>query len=255
MSHPYVSVVMSCFNEENKIHDSIYSIVEQTWDNWELIVVDDGSTDRSIEIVGDIMKRDSRVRLLRNECNMGLAASLNRGIRAAKYDFIARADADDLCLKERLATQVRNMLDNPEIDILGSGAFLCNGDSRTELVLPTTHEELSSLSFLKTMFVHPSVMIRRRFFERIGFYNEALLRAQDKELWIRGLRGGAKYANLAVPLIVYNTDGYIRSWRSIFARISALSYIVNQYDIRFGHFLLVRTFLYSAAIKLRLIQR
>ena len=249
-----VSIILSCFNEVSCIEQCLKSIEEQTFKSWELIVIYDGSTDGSIKIVNKFKCEDERIRLETNLRNIGLAASLNKGIRLAKGDLIARIDADDICLKDRLELQAKFMEEHPDVDVLGTGALLRNDTNATStpLRLPETHEQLAPLPFLKTMFVHPSVMIRRSFFEKVGLYDESLLRAQDKELWIRGLRYGARYANLPTPLVIYNTAGYVRSWRLIWRRTVALAKIVRLHNVKNGKMQVLKLVLVAVATKLHL---
>jgi glycosyltransferase involved in cell wall biosynthesis len=248
---PVISVVMAAYNEELFIAGAIQSIIDQTFPDWELIIVDDGSCDGTVDVVGSFAKHDARITLLRNESNMGLPGSLNKGIKAARGDYIARADADDINLPKRFEKQYLFMQANPKIHVLGTGAFLLDEHGRRSkpIRLPETHEQLRSLNFLKSIFFHPSVMIRKSFFERAGFYDTSYIRTEDKELWLRGLRSGCVYANLAESLIEYRTNGYVRSWRSIIDSTRTSFKMVRKYEIRNGYVFTILLFLLSLSAK------
>ena len=185
---------------------------------------------------------------------MGLPASLNRGIKASRGEYIARTDADDINMLDRFEKQYLFMQANPNIHVLGTGAFLLdeNGRRSKAVHLPATHDQLSSLSFFKTIFFHPSVMIRRCFFDLAGYYSTSYTRAEDKELWLRGLRNGCLYANLPEPLVEYRTHGYVDSWRSIINRTISSFRMVKEYKIRNGYLLTLLSLVLSLSVKFRL---
>jgi len=245
---------MAAFNEEQNIAEALDSVRAQTFVDWELIVVDDGSTDATAEVVRRYAEKDSRIRLIVNETNLQLSASLNKGIGTARADIIARADADDINLPERLAKQYGFLEAHREIDVLGTGAYLldASGGRVNSVSHPLTHDELSALPFLKIQFFHPSVMIRRRFFDKAGLYDPRYPNAEDKEMWLRGLAAGCCYANLAEPLIEYSTDGFVKSWRSIFRHGFSLFRIAREQKVQGGYFHAAILFSYTAAIKMKL---
>ena len=198
---------------------------------------------------------DNRIRLVINETNLGLPASLNKGIKLAKAELIARADADDINLPERLARQYEYMRAHPEIDVLGGSIVLLDGQGNrcaNPLSLPQTHAELERLTFLKTHFHHPTVMIRKRFFTKAGIYDVSFPRAQDKELWLRGLRAGCRYANLPDALVEYNTNGYVRSWKSIYEGTLSMWQITRAYRIKYGSILVLVAFVHSIFVKIHI---
>jgi glycosyltransferase EpsE len=147
---PKVSIVMAAYNEERDIGRAVESILAQTFIDWELIIVDDGSTDATADVVRRYAEKDSRINLVRNVTNLKLPASLNRGIGLAQADLIARADADDTNLPERLSKQYEYMQAHPEIDVLGTAAYLLDeaGDRVKTYSHPLTHAELKTLTFL-----------------------------------------------------------------------------------------------------------
>lgn len=255
MDHKIViSIIMAAHNEELYIDQAIKSIQNQTFQDWELIVVDDGSTDLTHKICAKYQSQDYRIKILTNEVCLGLPKSLNLGIKKAQGDYIARADADDINHPHRLEKQYIHMEQHPQIDVLGTGAWLLDKkDNRTNCVsLPTKHKDIIALPFLKTYFFHPSVIMRRNFFEKAGVYNETFIRVQDQELWLRGIRLGCCYANLTEPLIEYKTDGYVRSFKSILQNTISTIKIGSMYKIRGYKIHTLKLFLYLIMIKFSL---
>ena len=251
--HPKVSVIMAAFNEEDCIENSLKSLINQTYKNWELIIIDDGSSDRTLEIIQRFQDLDDRVFLYSNPQNSGLAQSLNSAVEKTDGDYIARADADDISVPERLEKQVDFMLQNPSIDIAGSAAYLTNNYHQKGISKPAlSHHEISNLPFLKTKVIHPSVIMKNSFFEKFGYYDCNLKRSEDKELWIRAIKNGARFANLEEPLIYYETDGYIRSWKSIINQTKDLYKISNNHKIRHGKTLTLKSLIYLISVKLGL---
>lgn len=252
-SSPAVSIVMAAYNEEQNIGRALESILAQTFTDWELIIIDDGSTDATTDVVRRYADKDSRLNLVCNANNLELSASLNKGIKLARADLIARADADDINLPERLSRQYEYMQAHEEVDVLGTGAYLLDETGRRVNAFshPATHVELKNLPFLKIQFFHPSVMIRKRFFDTAGLYDPNYPNAEDKEMWLRGLSVGCRYANLPEPLIEYSTGGYVKSWRSIRKHALSLLRIARDLKIERGYRLALTLFAYTAAIKLK----
>ena len=119
---PKISVVMPAYNAENYIREAIDSILAQTFRDFEFLIIDDGSTDHTVEIIRSYS--DSRIRLYQNERNMGVAATLNRGLDLARGEYIARMDADDISLPERFAKQAAYMDAHPDVAVCGSNIIL-----------------------------------------------------------------------------------------------------------------------------------
>lgn len=201
-----VTVVMAVYNGVATVASAIDSIRHQTYTDWDFLIVDDGSTDGTSEVLERMASLDPRIAVIRNHANRGLAASLNIGWRQAEGEFIARMDADDVSLPQRFEKQVAFLASHPEVDVLGTakeavdaaGTFLAYG------YRPEWHEEIASRMYRITPLIHPSVMMRRRFLEALGGYDESerVCRAEDSDLWLRGYRR-FRYHNLQEPLIQY----------------------------------------------------
>ncbi|MBF0107880.1 MAG: glycosyltransferase [Magnetococcales bacterium] len=199
---PDLSVLMSVHDGEAFLSDAIASIHRQTWTDFEFILIDDASTDATSRIINAWAARDSRIRPVTNECNLGLTRSLNKGIALARGRWIARLDADDIALPDRLERQ-RSFLDrHPDIGILGSAALVVNpGNDPPETcqINPATHEEICWQLLLVNPFFHSTVMFERAIALRHP-YDETLRFSQDFELWGRLLRV-TRGANLEDPLV------------------------------------------------------
>lgn len=181
---PTVSVIMPVHNSASHVGRAIDSILRQSFRDWELIVVDDASEDASAIIVSSF--KDSRIRLLSNHQNRGIAFSLNRGIRESQGEHIARMDADDISLPHRLAIQIKFLSEHPEVGICGSWVK-CFGMGRSfQVTWPIGKACLRSYMLFDTPFAHPTVCLRRSILEKSGLeYDEQLMAAQDYDLWFR----------------------------------------------------------------------
>jgi glycosyltransferase involved in cell wall biosynthesis len=200
---PSVSVLLPVYNCERYIGDSIASILSQTFVDYEIIIIDDGSTDRSSEIVQAF--QDPRLNFIRQD-NRGLAATLNRGISLARGRYIARQDQDDLSHPDRLALQVAYMESHPRCGLLGTWAQIMEGDTLTERFHrhPVVPSELRYHLLFNNPFVHSSVLLRRSVLEAIGGYSADPARQppEDYELWSRISRQH-DIANLPQVLLNY----------------------------------------------------
>jgi glycosyltransferase involved in cell wall biosynthesis len=197
---------MAVFEDAEYVLDavrSVRSILDQTFVDFELVVVDDCGSDGSIELVEAIA--DSRVSIERNSTNLGLTRSLNVGLGKARGRYLARMDADDIAMPDRLARQVAFLDGHPEIAIVGGACELIDdvGRSRGMRILPPTDLGIRWLMLFGSPFAHPAVMIRRDVLSRHGLeYDPAFRTAQDYDLWVRllALESGA---NLLEPLLKY----------------------------------------------------
>jgi hypothetical protein len=200
-AQPPVTVLMAVFNGEQYIAAAVRSILAQSYEDFELLIVDDGSTDRSAAIVRGI--KDPRIRVLPSERNVGLAASLNRGISEARGEFIARLDADDISSPHRLESQVTFMRANPDVALVGSWYtdITADGSRGAQHQLPTEHLDIRWHLCLYDPFVHSAVLWRRRTVaELIGGYDERLEYSMDYDLW-RRIAARCRVANIPEYLV------------------------------------------------------
>jgi hypothetical protein len=202
-SVPRVSVVMGVRNGERFIRRAIESILGQTLADFEFIIIDDASTDRTGDICREYASSDSRIRLLSNEVNLGLAASLNRGIRESSGMYIARMDADDASRPERLMLQADFLDMNPDIGICGGYICYHKGERSSIKRFYTDHDCLAAQLLFQPCFSHPTVMFRREQVLRLGLlYDESFATTQDYELWTRMI-GLIQGANMPKVLLDY----------------------------------------------------
>ena len=220
---PAVSVLMPVFNGRSHVQHAIDSIRAQTWSDWEMIIIDDASTDRTADIVEAAVTADSRILLVRHDQNRGLAVSLNEAFRRSSGNLIARMDADDRSLEARFEMQVRFLNDQPAVDVLGTSAWNIDpaGKRLDVYRCRLTHEDIAAHIYKENPFIHPSVMFRRRFLEALGGYDESYRRAQDYDLWLRGWRT-FRYQNLAEPLLEYRKPAGM-TWSSTMSGARAIA--------------------------------
>lgn len=217
---PLVSVVIPVYNASPFIHESVRSILQQTYRHLEVIIVDDGSTDDSAEKIRQL--DDHRIRFIENGQNLGLIATLNKAIGLCTGEFIARLDADDIALPDRITIQVRQMQENPSLMLLGSGYMTLGGDKNRTVILARTKGSIQANMLFNSCFAHPSVMLRKEVFRRreVPFHPD-FPHAEDYELWA-WIISGYDAENLAEPLIFYRLhDGQVSRRKSSEQRFSA----------------------------------
>lgn len=179
---PVVTVLMAVYNGLPFLKESLESVFKQTFPNFELLVIDDASTDGSSELLSDLS--DPRLRVLTNKNNVGLAASLNRGLSEATGYYIARMDADDVCLPNRLKEQVAFLELHPEISLCGTWMSPLENPNII-WKKPTKHDHIKARLLYENCINHPSVMFRHSLFEDKVRYDTSMQKAQDYDLWER----------------------------------------------------------------------
>lgn len=201
MNSPKISVVMSNYNTNNEyLKLAVNSILNQTFKDFELIIVDDASDNDNLQILEEY--RDKRIKLIKNNKNLGLAANLNTAISLAKGEYIARMDTDDISMPSRLEKQFNYLEKHPDIGVLGTSAIFFGKRKRIKKMLEN-HEDIKSNLLFQNQLIHPSVMIRKELFE-LEMYNNSFKTAQDYELWSR-LIWVTKFHNLSEILLKYRT--------------------------------------------------
>lgn len=184
---PTVSVLMSVYNGERCVPEAIESILHQTFPDFEFIVIDDGSTDSTWQVLTAYAAQDSRIMLVRNGRNVGLTRSLNRGLALAEGKYVARQDADDVSLPERLSCQIRFLEEHPEVGAVGSAVKLIDAKGRAYLDVysPIDHETLCASLLFDNDLCHTTLVVRSRLLRTLGGYDPDLPYAQDYDLWWR----------------------------------------------------------------------
>ncbi len=204
MIHPKVTVLMSVYNGERFLREAIDSILNQTYKNLEFLIINDGSTDRSREII--LSYGDPRIRLIDNEKNIGLTRSLNKGLGLARGEYIARMDADDISLPNRLETQFEYMEAHPNIGLVGSCCITIDedhnpigeGDKNSR---PLSHKELVKNHLRGHHYVaHGAFFFRKSIVDYVGMYDEDFMVTQDMDFV---LRVSERFEIANVPKVLY----------------------------------------------------
>lgn len=197
MSTPKISILMGVYNAESSVESAVLSIEQQTVTDFEFLICDDGSTDGTWNLLCCLSDQFENIVLLRNEYHKGLAYSLNRCIEVSRGTYFARMDADDTCLPDRFEQQLKFLEAHPEFDLVGTQCIFVYDDGKKYFFDKPEYPTADVLP-LKTPFVHPTVMFRRRVFEKLGGYNvsEQTMRCEDLELWYRFFNAGLKGYNL-----------------------------------------------------------
>jgi lipopolysaccharide biosynthesis glycosyltransferase len=214
---PLVSVIMAVHNEEQFLHDSVSSILAQTYANFEFIVVNDASTDRTRDILMGFAEEDNRLKILDNEEQLSLAASLNKAIGIAEGEYIARMDGDDISFPDRLQKQVDFLETHRHISVLGTKVAVIRAlwwESKEYSYPILENDRDIKINFLRRPgIIHPTVMMRASSLKEHGIlYNPLFLRSQDYELWTRmAFKHWLKFHNLQEPLLHYRVRGGDRS--------------------------------------------
>jgi hypothetical protein len=211
-----LSVVLPVLNGEASLDEALSSISRQSFGDFELLVVDDGSSDGSAAIAGRHAAADPRVKLLGNP-GKGLVAALNHGVQEARADLIARMDADDVALPGRFERQMARMLGEPDLLVLGTATIRVdeNGKELEVVTPPVEPTEVSRVLDRVNPIAHPTVIMRRAAVAAVGGYRRAYVRAEDYDLWLRLAERG-RLANLAEPLLRYRIGSGFRP--ELFAR-------------------------------------
>jgi len=204
---PAISIVIPAYNAERFIGDAIESVLHQTLNDFELIIVEDGSSDRTWEIIQKYASEDQRIRATHNDSNMGIAHTLNRGISEARAEFIGRLDADDIAVPDRFERQLAMIQANPEIAVVGSNALHISENNQIlglSIAGPTSIENFHRLRAAGkvTMVLDGTSVIRRDIFQLAGGYDPAMCAALEVDLHSRMAEHGIIVA-VDEPLVLY----------------------------------------------------
>ncbi len=216
---PLVSIILPAYNCEKYITSSVASILEQVYDNFELIIVNDGSTDKTNEILSSL--NDQRIRILENHGNKGLIFSLNRAIDEAKGEYIARMDADDIAVNDRIEKQVHWLIHHPETDVAGTFIKIIDEKGNEKAEWKLDRATASANSIRKAMvkencLAHPTIMAKADVLKKYK-YATSQKNIEDYDLWLRILADGLVIEKLPQSLLYYRehptsvTNTYLKS--------------------------------------------
>lgn len=216
MKKPVVSVVMATYNEpECFLKDAIESILFQTEKSLELIIIDDSTQPDSIKVI-DSYKTDKRVSIIRKVEKFGFVNALNEGLKKAKGQFIARMDADDIALEDRIKKQIHYFQTHPNVDVLGGNIIIVNKDGKevSRRRYANTKIQIRLKSIFRSPVAHPTVMFRRDIVDQNFFYNNSFKKAEDTEFWFRLRNNGFKLANMNQYLLKFRITGDLATKRT-----------------------------------------
>jgi len=223
IKQPLVSVIIPVYNAQNFLTEAIVSVIKQTYQRWELIIIDDASTDKSWRIISGFKRqypRKIKALRLKKNLNKGGDAAANVAFTKVKGELVARMDADDIACPERLEKQVDFLQKNPRIFMVGSQAWVINkeGDIIGEKKLPLTSEAIYENYFIFHPMIHPTIMLRRKEIKRKNLY-KIKYSANNDLLTFLGFLKNKKFANLPDKLLYYRFHG----------KNDSLTFIKNRY--------------------------
>ncbi len=222
---PKVTVLLPIYNGEKYLKEAIESVLGQTFKDFEFLIINDGSTDNSVKIINSY--QDPRIKLIYNEKNLGLIASLNKGFELIQTEYIARMDCDDISSPDRLLKQINYLDQHPKIGVLGSWVKII-GDYDFVGKYYIQHEEIKASLLFNSSLAHPSVVIRKKILDRCNFrYNEKFKHAEDYEMWTRMIEI-TNFANLPEPLLFY------RKHSESISKTQNEAQKINSQEIRLG---------------------
>ena len=212
MGNPKVTVLMPVYNGETYLAEAIESILNQTFADFEFLIIDDGSTDNTWDILNNF--NDSRIRLVKNNQNMGITKTLNKGLQLARSNYVARMDADDICIQERLQRQKAFLDENLNFAMVGSWIEVIDeiGRKIKRINFPIVSYLLRWRLLYTNTFAHSAVMFRKDAALGVGGYSEKLRYAQDYDLWSR----------ISIHWDVANIPAVLVQWRFWKESISAV---------------------------------
>jgi glycosyltransferase involved in cell wall biosynthesis len=215
---PRVSVLVAAYNASAYLLEALDSLLQQTVEDIEIIVVDDGSTDDTARLVGSLA--DPRVVLLRSDTNRGAGASRNIALEHATAEWVAIMDADDVAERVRLERQLEFVTAHPRVDVLGSAVAVIDsqGAARGWRSYPLDHRSIVRTLPLRSPLAHPTVLCRKSTLLAVGGWHEDRLGVEDYDLWCRLAREGARFANLPQALVRYRV--HPQGWKSRGVRAS-----------------------------------
>ena len=216
---PTASVVMSVFNGEEYLELAIESILNQTFEDFEFIIVNDGSSDKTEQIIKQY--DDSRINYIYQD-NAGLPAALNNGIAGAKGQYIVRMDAVDTSLPDRIEFQVKFMTDHPNVDLMGGQVYLIdeNGEQAGFKAKPTEPKIIYDALEYACTINHPTYIVKKQLYNELGGYREQFIYAQDYDFLLRAKDHGAIFAN---------TDKFLMNYRVLKTKVNVAKDYYQMY--------------------------
>jgi glycosyltransferase involved in cell wall biosynthesis len=235
MENPKVSVLMLAYNSSKYVETAIGSILNQSFTDFELVIVYDHSEDDTVDILEKFQEKDGRVRIIKNENEKGIVGAANTGLKHSKGEFVARMDSDDLSELTRLEKQVAIMEKDGDICLLGGGCYVIDefGKRKDVIVFRESPEKIKAKLFFENDFVQSSVMIRKKTLDEIGYYSQETPSCEDYELWTR-ISEKYKVWNMPDILVSYRVHGESDTGRQRNIREKMLKTIYTRQMELFG---------------------
>jgi glycosyltransferase involved in cell wall biosynthesis len=251
MNNPKVSIGLPVYNSEPTLIFAVTSILMQTFTDFELIIIDDASTDSTRSILESF--QDKRIRIIFDDIHRGLVYRLNQIVEIARGDYLARMDADDIMHPERIRIQLQFLTSNPEIDVLGTDAYVINKSNKIVGYLRAPDDFSPKGVLLHGAFIHPTIMGKRSWFLE-NPYDPSYYRAEDYELWVRTCVS-SKFYNLHKPLLFYRSSDYVKLTKYLTSQVMRADIITERASKILGitetkiliNKILMRAFLYTFA--------
>ncbi len=200
---PKISVIISFFNNCDTLEKSLKSILNQSYKDFELIIISDGSNDGSNKIVKKFLIKKNNVLYFESKKNVGLTKMLNLGIKFSRGEYIARHDADDLSLSSRFKNQIDILKKKKNLDIIGSNAKYAYKNKTISIKMPEKDRYIKKKLIFRNTIIHSTVMMRKKIFQNNLSYDEKFIRCQDYELWLR-IKNKVKFYNIQKELVFRN---------------------------------------------------
>lgn len=236
---PLVTVAMPVYNAGRYLRLAVLSIVKQTFTDWELLIIDDGSTDDALQNIADI--NDVRIQILRDGKNKGLAARLNECIDRARGQYLARMDQDDVSYPERFARQITALQHDPMLDLVASRAITIDEAGRLTGIFPSaiSHKEICARPWMGFYFVHPSWMGKKDWFQKYRYTIPGPYFCEDQDLLLRSYQE-SHFATLDEILFAYRIRRSMNWQKLAKTRRTVLGCQLRQfYDFSHGYFALL----------------
>lgn len=202
-----ISIIMGAYNGEKTICEAVDSILKQTYEEWEFIICDDCSTDNTNKLLQEYKSLDSRICIIRNEKNIGLAGTLNHCLKYVHGEYIARMDCDDISHPERLEKQIKYLQEHPELDLVGTYMYGFNENGLTRIINKKMHPSKYDIP-KENPFHHATILMKADTMQKLGGYKVAKYtqRMEDVDLWYRFFAAGFQGETISEPLYWVRLD-------------------------------------------------
>lgn len=239
---PKVSVVICTFNRADLLPKAVGSVLSQSFSDFEIIIIDDASTDSTREVVGALLVKDKRIRYFLNDNNLGIAKSRNKGVSLSNSEYVSMLDSDDYWIDDnKLLKQVRYLDDNSDVSLIGTAISLVNsyGLEIKKDVYHVDDKSIRANMLRKNQFSQSSVLFRKNVFDNVGGYDVGLRVCEDYDLWLR-MGADYKLANLSDVCVAYliHSNGVSKSRRQEI--VSTTDLILEKYKYNYPYYFVAK---------------